>query len=246
MAMLSKGAVCGMNIAICDDELAYRQRIYDLVSSYGESNAWQVHTYSSGEELLKAFQTVRRFDIVFMDIEMKEINGVDTMRLLHQQNSAALVIFVTSHVHYVSDSLRFGGFQFMVKPITDDAFHSSFDWALETYRQRHTRYEIRWRDMHTLIDHGDILYLEAYNRHLFVHTIDTRYECVGKLSEETAKLQPHGFVRCHQGFLVNMEYIKSIDKSHIELRNGQRISMSRQMRNQVLQTFNLYLARRSV
>lgn len=238
--------ICGMNIAICDDESTYRQRICNLVSSYKESNAWQIYAYSSGEELLEAFQTVGRFDIIFMDIEMKELNGVDTMRLLHQQNSAALVIFVTGHVHYVSDSLRFGGFQFMVKPIADDTFRSSFDWALETYRQRHTRYEIRWRDIHTLIDHGDILYLEAYNRHLYVHTIDTHYECVGKLSEETTKLQPHGFVRCHQGFLVNMEYIKSIGKSHIELQDGQQVPMSRLARAQVLQIFNLYLARRSV
>lgn len=235
-----------MNIAICDDELAYRQRLYDLVISYRESVAWQVDTYSSGEELLAIYQTVGRFDIVFMDIEMNDINGVDAMRLLHQQNSTALVIFVTSHVHYVSDSLRLGGFQFMVKPITDEAFRASFDWALETYRQRHTQYEVRWRDMHTLVDCGAILYIEASNRHLFVNTADTRYECVGKLSDETAKLQPHGFVRCHQGFLVNMEHIKRISKDYIELQDGHTLPMSRQMRNHVLQVFNLFIARRLV
>ena len=235
-----------MNIAICDDEAVARQRVFNLVSAHEGADAWRIDTYSSGEELVAAFQTIGRFDIIFMDIEMNGLDGIDAMRLLHQQNCTTLTVFVTSHAHYVSDSLRFGGFQFMLKPITDEAFHATFEWALDTYRQRHTRYEVRWRDMHAVLYYGDILYLEARNRHLLVYTAATRYECIGKLSDEAKKLRPYGFVRCHQGFLVNMDYIQRIGKAELELQNGQIIPVSRQMRGHTLQTFNLYLAGRLV
>ena len=100
--------------------------------------------------------------------------------------------------------------------------------------------------MYCVLEYEEIFYIEAYNRHLFIHTETEGYECVGKLTGDSEKLKPYHFARCHQGYLVNLSKIKRINKASIKLKNEKEVPISRRYRAGVMEAFNLYLAGRKI
>lgn len=231
-----------INIAICDDFSASRIKIDALLVPYKETNSLTVYGFSSGEELLAFPDYASTFSIIFLDVEMGDISGLDVARDIREKNKDAIIFFITSYINYVPDSFRLGAFQFLVKPINDADFKKDFERALNTLRSMHKQYRVKWRDVNHVIEYNDIFYIEAYNRHLFIHEANKGYECVGKLQDECEKLKSYGFSRCHQGFLINLSKVRKIDKKSVVLNNGITIPISRQYKQSLMQDFNLYLA----
>lgn len=217
-----------------------------LIQKYRETESLSIYTYLSGEEILEQIDKEMKFDIVFLDIEMSEVSGIDVARWLRENNNRAIIIFITSYLNYVSDTFRLGAFQFLVKPIDEKVFNYDFKRAIRTYKNAHKLYQVRWRDINYIIEYGNIYYIEAYSRHLYIHTEFMKYECVGMLSEEEKKLRAYNFVRCHQGFLINMYKIKEINKTNVILNNDVPIPIGRRFREELLEAFNLFLAGRLV
>lgn len=193
-----------INIAVCDDISAARIKIDDLLEPYKKTENLSVHIFSSGEELLAFPNYATAFSIIFLDVEMGGVSGLDVAADILEKNKDVIIFFITSHINYVPDSFRLGAFQFLIKPINDDDFGKDFERALNTLRTMHKQYVIKWRDVNNIIEYKDIVYIEAYNRHLFIHEKNKGYECVGKLRDECEKLKFYGFSRCHQGYLVNL------------------------------------------
>ncbi len=230
-----------MNIAICDDENNCIERINRMLQKYKETEEMKIYKFLSGEQFLEQISSGNKFDIVFLDIEMATTSGIEVAHILREKNSDAIVIFTTSHVGYVSDTFRLGAFQFLVKPVEEESFCYDFERAISEYKKAHQLYRIRWRDTSYIIKYGDIFYIEAYNRHLYIYTESKAYECVGMLPEQVTKLKPYDFVRCHQGFIINMSKIKEINKADVVLSNDVVIPIGRKYREGLLKAFNIYL-----
>jgi DNA-binding LytR/AlgR family response regulator len=235
-----------MNIAICDDSTEYLDRIEQLLEPYIEANYLKISRFTSGEEFLDSINKDHIYDIIFLDIEMAQISGLEAARKIREKESNSIIIFITSHISYVSDTFRLSAFQFLLKPIDEAAFRLDFERALQEYKSRHEQYVVRWRDVYCVLEYEEIFYIEAYNRHLFIHTETEGYECVGKLTEDSEKLKPYHFARCHQGYLVNLNKIKRINKASIKLKNEKEVPISRRYRAGVMEAFNLYLAGRKI
>lgn len=235
-----------MNVAICDDCREYLDRIEQLLEPYVEANSLKISRFISGEEFLDSVKKDSAYDIIFLDIEMAQISGIEAASKIRETESNSIIIFITSHISYVSDTFRLSAFQFLLKPIDEEAFRLDFERALQEYKSRHEQYIVRWRDVYCVLEYGEIFYIEAYNRHLFIYTETERYECVGKLTEDSEKLKPYHFARCHQGYLVNLNKIKRINKAYIKLKNDKEIPISRRYRAGVMEAFNLYLAGRQI
>lgn len=231
-----------MNIAICDDDRKCIDRINTLLEKYIEKEKIIIYPYMSGEELLSEIKDSLIPDIVFLDIEMLKISGIDVARKLKKIKEDIIIIFMTSHLNYVSDTFRLGAFQFLVKPVDEKIFECDFERAIKKYKDLHKFYNVRWRDKNVYIEYRDIIYIEGYNRHLFICTEAEKYECVGNLNREEDKLVSYGYVRCHRGFLVNMNKIKEINKAEIVLKNEVIIPISRNYREGLMETFNLFIA----
>ena len=233
-----------MRIAICDDEKFYRDKIKgyleEYIILYPEIT---IAEFSCGEDLLDPYNNGEEFDFLFLDIEMKEINGVETAKEIKKRSNNIIIFFITSYVNFVSDTFRVGAFQFLIKPISENEFKKDFDRAIEQYKVNSYKYIVKYKDSTVTLEIKDIIYIEAYNRHLFIFDGINRYECIGKLKDEEKKLSFYGFVRCHQGFLVNMAYIKIIDRTSILLKNGKEVPVSKRLRPTVMEEFNRYIMR---
>ncbi|QTE71685.1 response regulator transcription factor [Clostridiales bacterium FE2011] len=235
-----------MNIAICDDNPEDRSQLRDMLTPYNAKEKLNIKEFSSGEELIMSNEEKFIWDIVFLDIEMEGITGIETGKKLRKLRRDVIVIFVTSHINYVSDAFRQNAFQFLVKPVQDKEFRKDFERALRLWRNRHKQYVIKSGDKTYVIKYSDILYLEAYHRHIKVHTEKTDYECIGKLNDEYQKLKPYGFVQCHQGYIVNMGLISGFSKTEVTMSDGSEVPISRRLYTVMMREFNMYIAGKMV
>lgn len=233
-----------MYIAICDDEMVFVERIHGYLQDYMKIYPDMVlDIFTSAEDLLNAYDKGRKFNILFLDIQMKDINGVRAAQKIREVDNNVIIIFITSHTQFISETFRVGAFGFITKPISQIEFKKDFERAIKQYNMNNYKYIIKWKDQLTSMDLKDIVYIEAYKRHLFIFDGESKYECVGKLSIEEEKLKQFNFVRCHQGFLVNLKDIKFIDSTKIQLKSGEEIPISKRRRTDVMDCFNKYISR---
>ncbi len=237
-----------MYVAICDDDTTIHDNVKSYIEEFNIQNGLadvQINAFSSGEALLMFYSgdTPKPLDIIFMDIEMDELNGIDTIRKLQLKYNNLIIIFITSHTKYAPETFRVGAFQLIAKPISKSDFFSDYARALDTYKELHKEFLITWQGVKTVVEYKDIYYVEAYNRHLFIHTKARRYECIGKLSDYEEVLCLSGFVSIHQSFIVNMKYIKTINATDVLLKNRMTVYMSKHKRREVLAEFSKYITK---
>lgn len=230
-----------IKVAICDDEQIHIDKINSLLKDKISQYNLNITSYNNGESILEVLKTQEHFDIIFLDIEIGEKSGLNVAEYLHENSIDSIIIFITSHVSYVSDTFRLGAFQFLIKPINDIDFNKDFNRAIDLYKAKHEKYQIKWFSVSATVEYGKITYIESYNRHLFVHTNEQNYECVGKLAEQEEKLKVYNFVKCHQSFIVNLALIKQITDNEIIFNDGKTVPLSRKYKKSVLDSFNLYL-----
>lgn len=236
-----------MRIAICDDEKFYRDKVKENLDTYKKDYPEiEILEFNCGEDLISFYNIGEKFDFLFLDIQMKDIDGVQTAQEIRKLDNHVIIFFITSYINFVSATFRVGAFQFLIKPINESDFKKDFDRAIEQHKVNHCKYIVKYKDSTTTLEIKDIIYIEALNRHLFVFDGVNRYEYVGKLKEEEKKLSPYGFVRCHQGFLVNIAYIKLINRTSIVLKNGNEIPVSKGLKSNLMDYFNKYIGRYSV
>lgn len=234
-----------MRICICDDDTLIHERVKELLKSYEETQGkFEFTDFFSGETLVEHYSKGDNFDVIFLDIEMKELNGIETAEKIRQITSNSIIIFVSSHPNYVFDAFRVEALHFLVKPIPDSEFKNVFDRALHKYNTINSTISLKWQNERYNIKIAEIKYIEGYKRHVTVYTKSESFEALGKITEILKELEPHGFVRTHQGFIVNMDFIKRFDSNDIILFDDSKIMLSVRMRRDALQKFDNYIKRK--
>lgn len=230
-----------MKIAICDDMSESRKMIENYLTTDFSQYSFGFFHFADGAELIKSYENGDRFDIVFLDVEMSNLNGVEAGKQIRKFDEKAIIILVSSYSKYAVDAFDFEAMNFIVKPYTRQKFGEVFSKALQKYNSVHKYYVISWKNEKTRIAISNIYYIECFKRHLIFRTKDGKYECVGKLSDAAAELIPHGFYQVHQGYIVNFKYIKKFDGADIVLTNGERVMVSVRKRAEVLKAYAHYI-----
>ena len=208
-----------MNIAICDDEKNIRELLEDKVKKL-YPNA-RIICFSSGEELLLFEEHI---DILLLDIQMPEINGMETAVELRKKDKKMILIFVTAAEEYVFQAFDVGAFHYLVKPINDERFAQILNKAVKELRSKRVE-TCKNEDKYLMINSGgvhikvmleDIVYAEVFNRKIVIHKMDENIEYYGKMSDLEA-LTGDDFFRPHRAYLVKLKYVEKYDASTIYL-----------------------------
>lgn len=231
-----------MNICVCDDEKIIHDEIKRLLKMFSTNDAqFCITDLFSGEALMDYYSNNNKFDIIFLDIEMNQINGIKTAEKIRETDENAIIIFVSSYASYVFEAFRLEALHFIVKPIKQSEFENVFRRAMNKYNTINSSISLRWLNERYSIIINDITYIEGYKRHITVHTINEEFEAIGKIPEILKALEPHGFIRIHQGFIVNMNYIKRFDVSDVVLRDNTKVMISVRKRTEALKAYDVYL-----
>lgn len=231
-----------MKICICDDDITVHNEIKEFMLPYFNENDYpSVAVLKSGEELVAHYSTSDPFDIIFLDIKMGRMNGIDTAAEIRKIDPDAIIVFISGYKEYVFDAFRCEALHFMTKPLRKLEFDDVFERALHKYTNQNNKYPVCWRNHRDVLRISDITYIEGYRRRLKVHTLTQTYEHIGKISSVQTQLQPHGFLRIHQGFVVNMHYIDSFGSKSVTLTDGTCICISGRRRPEALQMYDKFI-----
>lgn len=218
-ARFAGDAIC---IAICDDEAFMLDLLEKKVKKIFPSAVTE--QFLSGRELLEGGT---KADILFLDIQMPEMDGMETARLFRRQRRDAIIIFVTADPEYVFQAFDVGAFHYLVKPLSDDKFSEVFGNAVREIesRRRGSREPdeeymmIQAGGIHTKILLKEIIYAEVFNRKVIIHTINGDTEYYGKLSDLEKKVG-EDFFRPHRSYLVHFKYVLRYDAMSVVMENG--------------------------
>lgn len=224
-----------MKIAICDDEISELETVVGFLRSY--NHALEYATFESAKDLLSAYDN-DYYDIVLLDIEMKRPNGYDIAKRLKKLHDPPLVVFVTKSSDYTIRGYEVA-FRYLKKPITESAFSRVMNDAMSEIRPKHI--SITDSGKTTVISVQDIIFIEAFNYYLSVHTVDCEYRVRRSLKSVAEELQLCNFVRPHNSFLVHMPYIQSATNKTIIMQNNVEIPISRNRRAEFEEEFRKYL-----
>lgn len=231
-----------MRIAICDDEPIYHEILLDYLQPYNSLIAdLSITVFNCGNALLEAYDSGNKYDLIFMDVEMPGILGVDVAQIIRNIDNSIILIFITAYTKYVKDAFCINAFQCLLKPIMREVFNEEFERALNYCRKMKYKYSITYHDKTTILEVKDIAYIETFHRRLRLSTLSESYEYVGNISNDEKKLAEYGFIRCHQGYLINMRYIYQMENNFFILTNQKKIPISKHLKSEVLFKYNSFI-----
>ncbi len=213
-----------MKIAICDDEKLYIERVEKIVSSFFESEETQaeIETFPSGEKLVEAESL---FDIVFLDIEMSGLNGIETAKILNQKNSKAKIFIFTSHNHYLDDAMDLNVFRYIDKSSSDERIVAGLKKSIESLR--HTEIYITTKNNEKLrIPKNDIVFVEVKYKKVYVQTVNEQYMVRDKFEYYKEKLNDSFFAVPHSSFIINFSHVSKYKRENVELTGGFKITIA--------------------
>lgn len=234
-----------MKIAICDDNKSVIASVKNALMSCNISNV-KIDEFYSGESLLEYYKKGGRYDLLFLDIHMEMIDGINTAFTLKKLQKDLILIFLTGHTIYVKEAFTVQAFQYLTKPVKQEEIIKEFKRAVGYYKLNHTRYKIEDKKSTVYVEISNIIYMEVRNHNITIYTDKGEYIVKGRLKDEEVKLKKYGFVRCHQGYLVNMQWIHAINEDSIQLKNGCFVPVSRRMRKTVIDEFSNYIVGRCI
>jgi len=235
-----------MRIAICDDELTHRESLMAALADVETlSKDTVILDFSSGTVLLNSHMRCP-FDIVFLDMEMDGMTGLETGQELRNVDRNVIIIYITGFEKYVFESFKIEPFDYILKPVGSVKIREVLCRALKKHREQYYIVDFKWHDKSYALRACDIVHVESNLRHLIFVTENNSYKSIGKLNDFEHRLSPYGFLRCHQSFLINMKYIKCIENRSIKTTLGNEIDMSSRRKQDCLNAFNEYITKYKV
>ena len=225
-----------MRIAICDDDKDYRDFLINHINFYFNDKhiPYQCEDFSCGEDLLASNS---KFDIVFLDIEMRAVNGIKVTEKLNEANRNTIIFIVTSFNNYLDDAMDLKVFRFIDKKlISSQRIYSGLDKALEQINRGEILIRTATGDV-IRIDKNDIMYVEVRKRETTIVTVNNCYISHETLTFFKEQLVSNCFVIPHNSYIVNLNYVSKYQRSELTTRNGARIFISQKRQPDIRRIF---------
>ena len=226
-----------LRIGICDDLADARLVLRSLLERILENRKiqGQFFEFSSGETLLRWYDHhAGELDIIFLDMELHELDGMETARRLRAEDAGLQLVFVTGYAEHVFDGYSVGALGYLLKPPKQEQLEAVLDRAQTAlYRDLERAYICRSGDTHYRIPISNILYFASNRRQVQCVTESRSYTFYAKLDAVAAEVGRE-FVRVHQRYLVRAGAVDRMESGEVILRNGERLPVSRSCQQSAL------------
>ena len=233
-------------IGICDDLQDDRLKIEKLIKDYNlkEDIDIKIINFENGEDLIRYYiDGNTSFDIIFLDIFMGGKNGIKTAEQIRKSDSDCKIIFTTSSSENALESFEVFPFNYLIKPISKNIFDNVFEKAIKTINKEAPKsLSIKIGTNIKRIFYKDILFIESDAKILHVETLQNKtFSFNSKLDDIEKQINDKRFIRCHKSFLVNMDYISSLDNYSFKLINDNQIGVTQRNFASIKRAFYDYI-----
>lgn len=198
-------------IAVCDDDSRVYMQIRDLLE--GNLDKYIIDQYESGEALIKAN---KKYDLIFLDIEMGKLNGLRTAKVLRDNKREDYIVFLTSHLELMAEAFKVKAFRFLGKPIQRQKFFEALSEAEAELHDSENVLIPSEGEKH-MVQQKHIVYIESLGDESCVHTIDRQYVTGKSLKYWEENINPSVFFKVHKSYIVNLAYVKTISTTDVIL-----------------------------
>ncbi len=212
-----------MKVAVVDDEKIWREEVLQRLEPYFSDMQVTIDVFSSGNELLEKEDY---YEVLFLDIEMPEMDGFETASRYREIYPDALIIILTTHTEMSRKGYLINAFRYLDKTLLDEELEEAINSAKRCLGRNRTILirVINQGEMQVALK--DIMYIETAKRNVLLHTRDNTYRCSEAIGEVEKLLDEEMFFRCHKSFIVNLDAIKSFDRIYVYLMNQSKIFVS--------------------
>lgn len=216
-----------IKIAICDDEISFQQVLKKELEIYYGALEITTEMFCSGNQFLETFKNnPMEYQIIFMDIEMPGLNGIDVSKQIRKINQSVTIIFLTSHTELAMEGYQVDAFRFLDKPLQVEKLVNTLR-AFSELRLQDAKFELQDKERNLLVNWAEILYMQSENVYIYVVFENDKYLVRKKLSDIEKEMPKHTFYKPHRSFVINLKFVKAYDGKKILMKNGVEIPLSR-------------------
>lgn len=223
------------SIAICDDEKAICAQMEQIFQTYRDRGI-ATEVFYNCEELFDSLAQGAHFDLIFLDIEFRQMNGIDVGKKIRNElhNDCVQIVFISAKQEYAMELFSVRPMNFLIKPISQQAALHNLEQAMALSKLYDSYFEFRFDSENYRVPYGDILYFESTNRTISIHTKYGEKILYGKLNE-IEKHAPIHFIRIHQSYLINRCYVTYWKADEVEIARQVKLSISKSYQKKVRQ-----------
>lgn len=230
-----------IRIAIVEDDAAVREQLTDYVQRYTRQygTEFEVTVFPDGLDLLDDYRPV--YDIIFLDVEMKYLDGMSTAERIRTLDNDVVLIFITNMAQYAIKGYAVGALDYVLKPVPYFAFSQQLQKAVTRIEKRTRHYlAVPVDGGLRRLDASTIYYLESEGHRVHFYTEKGDFSAPGSLKTFEEKLSARPFARCNSGYLVNLAQVRSVQQSVVEV-GPYELQISRPKRKTFLAALTDYI-----
>lgn len=219
-----------IRVAIVEDETELHDYYGKMIEAWGNARGIRVITtfVENSEEYLFKYDRQNIFDIIFLDVCMKDMNGMELAHEIRNFDRNVQIVFLTGNAEYVFEGYEIGAVRYLIKPVEESGLAKALDACMEKLGSSREDYlTIKYQGENLRLSRSEIVFVKVDGHYLQMRTTDKVYEWKESLKEMVNKLDPARFVMANRSAVVNLEFVDKITREECILENGETIPVSR-------------------
>lgn len=228
-----------MKIAILDDEKFFLEKFYNILKKHENFKTAEINLYQSGTELLEAFEK-ENHDIVFLDVEMPEISGIEVGEKIRRISDKTVIAFVSGYPQYALDAFDCEAVSYILKD-EDEFFDEKLRKVYKKYVRHNSRIILETGKSTVSLFLKDIKYVEYFRKYCIYHTESGDYSVRQTLLNALSELNDLGFYQIYRCYIVNLKKIREIRKNEVVLTDNTKLTVSRGSYSDIVNAYATYM-----
>lgn len=223
-----------MKIAICDDERMQTQNLTQKLHAFAETRHkhFEIQAYSSAEAFLFAYRENRDVDILFLDIEMGRMNGIELAREIRADNETVQIVFITGYPDYIGEGYDVGALHYLLKPVDTQKLYEVCERALANLQKQPRFHLLPVGKEVVRVYEKDILYAETQGHYLRLVTKKGEHRLRMTLPELSTRLGD-SFFKCSRSYLAGLLHVSRITKTSVVLEDGTELPLGKGLYDEI-------------
>ena len=229
-----------IEVAVCEDSEIDRGMLEEIIGFLMTDRGleYNMTPFSNGEGLVAGYKN-HPFDLIFLDVMMNEIDGIETGKMIRQMDKNVEIVYCTSSSDFAIAAYEVHAMGYLLKPYEPGRIGAVIDYYVQKHPQKNQNYiEVKSRRKSLIIPYKDIINMESDNKVVYIYTTTLGIVKVyNKLDVFEKELSDDRFLRCHQSYLVNMQYVAGLVDSDFIMINDKMIPIRKSGRKLIVKKY---------